>query len=129
MLLSSIWVKKKQKTHSLILRPNFQVTMVDFGRWSQSQKHPTQETPANHIKAPLTHTDFYRTQSLTSSKKTIKNKPEIDPEMLVLHSINLFTNKIHTNTNINHLLAHRWFQVFHSNTNNSIYSKSFVCNS
>ena len=57
---------------------------------------PLPETPANQIKAPLSLTDFHRTQKLTSSekKKTIQNRPRIDPEMLALHSINPFTDKI-----------------------------------
>ena len=67
---------------------------------ARGQSTPPPETPANQIKAPLLHTDFHRTQKLTSSKKkkkkkkTIQNRPWINPEMLALYSINLFTNKI-----------------------------------
>ena len=58
------------------------------------------ETPVNQIKAFLPHVYFHRTQNLTSSKKkkkyTIQNRPRIDPEILVIHSINPFTEKIST---------------------------------
>ena len=82
------------------MRPNskapcFQLKqLISAGNgWGNSTPPP--ETPANQIKILLPHIDFHRTQKLTNSKrKTIQNRPRIDPEMLKLHSINPFTDKI-----------------------------------
>ena len=64
---------------------------------SNARDNSTPSRDSNQIKAPLPHKDFRQTQTLTTSKrKTIQNRPRIDPEMLPLHSINPFTDEIST---------------------------------
>ena len=68
---------------------------------------PLQRLQPNRSKF-LCHTDFHRTQKLTSSKrKTIQNRPWIDPEMLAFHSIKPFTDKIFTN--LTHWCDPNWY--------------------
>ena len=103
ILLTQLHLSWGVKKSSLILRlPVFNwLWLISVGNArgnsTHTHTHTALETPADQIKVSLLHTDFHRTQKLTSSKRmTIQNSPRVNPEMLTPHSINPFTVKFST---------------------------------